>query len=66
MARRLASIEGVLVGSSGGMAVHGALEVAGETEGALVVVILPDSGRSYVSKAFNEEWLANQGLLDDD
>lgn len=61
MAHRLAEVEGVLVGSSGGLAVHGALQVANETD-ALTVVILPDSGRNYVSKAFNQEWLENQGL----
>ena len=63
MARRLASTEGVLVGSSGGMAVVGALQVAAETPDDLVVVILPDSGRSYVSKLFNDAWMAEQGFL---
>ena len=64
MARRLASTEGVLVGSSGGMAVVGALEVAAEVPDSLVVVILPDSGRSYISKVFNDEWISEQGLVE--
>ncbi|MDH3540509.1 MAG: pyridoxal-phosphate dependent enzyme, partial [Acidimicrobiia bacterium] len=62
MSRHLATTEGVLVGSSGGMAVVGALEVAVEAPGDLVVVILPDSGRSYVSKVFNDEWINEHGL----
>lgn len=64
MARRLASTEGVLVGSSGGMAVVGALEVAAEAPDSLVVVILPDSGRNYVSKVFNDEWMSEHGLVE--
>jgi cystathionine beta-synthase len=64
MARRLARTEGVLVGSSGGMAVVGAMDVAAEAPDELVVVILPDSGRSYVSKVFNDEWMGEQGLAE--
>lgn len=64
MARRLAAVEAVLVGSSGGLAVVGALQVAIERPDAMVVVILPDSGRSYVSKVFNDEWMTEHGLLD--
>ena len=64
MARRLASAEGMLVGPSGGMAVVGALRVAQERPDDLVVVIVPDSGRSYVSKVFNDEWMAANGLLE--
>jgi cystathionine beta-synthase len=64
MARRLAATEGVLVGSSGGLAVVGALQVAAEDPDALIVVILPDSGRSYVSKVFNDEWMTGHGLLE--
>ena len=54
--------EGLLVGGSGGMAVHAAAEVAAEDTGKLVVVLLPDSGRGYLSKIWNEEWLAEHGL----
>ena len=62
MARRMAETEGLLIGGSGGMAVHAALEVAAEDTGRLVVVLLPDSGRGYLSKIWNEEWLAEHGL----
>jgi cystathionine beta-synthase len=54
--RRLAETEGILAGGSSGMAVHAALEVArgvDDPEG-LVVVILPDGGRSYLSKVYND------------
>lgn len=62
MARRLARTEGVLTGPSGGMAVEGALRVADEDHGALVVVIVPDSGRGYLSKTFNDAWLEEHGF----
>lgn len=62
MARRLARTEGVLTGPSGGMAVAGALRVAEEDPEALVVVLVPDSGRGYVSKLFNDEWMRRHGL----
>jgi len=58
MARRLAVEEGILVGGSGGMAVVGALRVAARNPDKLTVVIIPDSGRSYLSKIFNDEWMA--------
>ena len=62
MARRVAECEGLLIGGSGGMAVHAALEVAAEDACRLVVVLLPDSGRGYLSKIWNEDWLAEHGL----
>ena len=62
MARRLARAEGVLTGPSGGMAVEGALRVADENHKALVVVLVPDSGRGYISKLFNDEWMAEHGF----
>ena len=62
VARRVAETEGLLIGGSGGMAVHAALEVAVEDTGRLVVVLLPDSGRGYLSKIWNEAWLAEHGL----
>ena len=62
MARRVARTEGLLVGGSGGMAVQAALRVAAEDLGKLVVVLLPDSGRGYLSKIWNEEWLAEHGF----
>lgn len=62
MTRRLAREEGLLVGGSCGMAVHGALQVAEEDHDRLVVVLLPDSGRGYLSKVFNDEWMIGQGF----
>ncbi|HLT95814.1 MAG TPA: pyridoxal-phosphate dependent enzyme [Acidimicrobiia bacterium] len=65
MARRLAKVEGILTGPSGGMAVEGALRVAAEDTDRLVVVIVPDSGRGYLSKTFNDDWLAEHGFPKD-
>ncbi|HEU0129786.1 MAG TPA: cystathionine beta-synthase, partial [Mycobacteriales bacterium] len=64
MTRRLAREEGLLVGGSCGMAVVAALRVA-ERLGPddVVVVLLPDSGRGYLSKIFNDEWMADFGFL---
>lgn len=62
MCHRLARREGILVGGSGGMAVHAALSVAREDESRLVVVIVPDSGRGYLSKVFNDDWLTANGF----
>jgi cystathionine beta-synthase len=44
------------------MAAHGALQVAAENPDAMVVVILPDSGRGYLSKIFNDDWMAEKGF----
>src|SRR4051794_14300314 len=65
MTRRLARAEGLLVGGSCGLAVHAALVVAREVEDpeAIVVVILPDGGRAYLSKVFNDAWMAQHGFL---
>jgi cystathionine beta-synthase len=62
--RRLAREEGLLVGGSCGMAAAAALRVAA-TAGpdAVVVVLLPDSGRGYLSKIFNDDWMADFGFL---
>jgi cystathionine beta-synthase len=62
MTRRLARTEGVLTGGSGGLAVAVALRVAQEDDDRLVVVIVPDSGRGYLSKVFNDEWMESQGF----
>jgi cystathionine beta-synthase len=64
MTHRLAREEGLLVGGSCGMAAVAAVEVARRaTPGDLVVVLLPDSGRGYLTKVFNDEWLARYGFL---
>jgi cystathionine beta-synthase len=62
MTRRLAREEGILVGGSCGMAAYGAFQVAEEDHDALVVVILPDSGRGYMSKVFNDDWMIEHGF----
>jgi cystathionine beta-synthase len=66
MTRRLAATEGILAGGSGGMAVHAAVEVARELDdpSALLVVVLPDSGRGYLSKVFNDAWMEQHGFLE--
>jgi cystathionine beta-synthase len=64
LTRRLAREEGLLVGGSCGMATVAALEVAARAESdAVVVVLLPDGGRGYLSKIFNDEWMARYGFL---
>ncbi|RQX18050.1 cystathionine beta-synthase [Micromonospora ureilytica] len=65
MTRRLAREEGLLVGGSCGMAVVAALEVARRAgPDDVVVVLLPDGGRGYLSKIFNDSWMARYGFLD--
>src|SRR6476646_639549 len=66
MTRRLTREEGILVGGSAGSAVVAAMRVAGEIDDpqALVVVLLPDTGRNYLSKIFNEEWMRSNGFLE--
>ncbi|MDQ1710522.1 MAG: cystathionine beta-synthase, partial [Frankiaceae bacterium] len=65
-ARRVTREEGILIGGSGGLAVAAALRVAAELDdSAFVVVLLPDSGRGYLSKIFNDEWMADYGFLAD-
>jgi cystathionine beta-synthase len=63
MTHRLAKEEGLLVGGSCGMAVVAAIDVARRAKpGDVVVVLLPDSGRGYLAKVFNDEWLARYGF----
>ncbi|HET7070665.1 MAG TPA: cystathionine beta-synthase [Nocardioides sp.] len=69
--RRLAREEAMLVGGSAGMAAYAARQVAHELAGtpegenAVIVVLLPDSGRGYLTKVFNDEWLAQYGFATD-
>src|SRR5688500_17650287 len=67
MTRRLAREEGLLVGGSCGMAVVAALRVA-ERLGPddVLVVLLPDGGRGYLGKIFNDRWMASYGFLSAD
>jgi cystathionine beta-synthase len=64
MARRVTHEEGMLIGGSGGTAVVAALRVA-ETApaGSCVVVLVPDTGRGYISKIFNDDWMRGYGFL---
>ncbi len=63
--RRLAQEEGILAGGSGGMALHAALAVAAGIDDpeAVIVVVLPDSGRSYLSKVYSDPWMRQYGFL---
>jgi cystathionine beta-synthase len=71
MARRITREEGILAGESCGTAVLAALdevrrlmrEEPGTAADAVVVVILPDGGRNYLSKLYNDEWMRANGLL---
>jgi cystathionine beta-synthase len=64
MTRRLAREEGLLVGGSCGMAVVAALDVARRAgPDDVIVVLLPDGGRGYLSKIFNDGWMARYGFL---
>lgn len=64
MARRVTREEGLLIGGSGGTAVAAALEVAAEGgPDDLVVVLIPDSGRGYLSTVFNDTWMAGFGFV---
>ena len=63
MAHRVTIEEGILIGGSGGTAVAAALEAAkGLTAEDLVVVLIPDSGRGYLSIVFDKTWMANMGF----
>ena len=64
-ARRLAAAEGILAGGSSGLAVVAARRVAARRSGDLIVVILPDSGRNYLSKTFDDGWMREHGLLEE-
>jgi cystathionine beta-synthase len=64
MTRRLAREEALLVGGSCGMAVVAAIKVAQEAgPDSVVVVLLPDGGRGYLSKIFNDGWMSSYGFL---
>jgi cystathionine beta-synthase len=67
MTRRLVAEEGLLVGPSSGAALVGAMKAAQTLDKpSNIVVILPDSGRQYLSKAFNDQWMVDNKLLKSD
>jgi cystathionine beta-synthase len=64
-ARRLAREEGILVGGSAGLALHAALVVAMDAApDTTIVVILPDTGRNYLSKIFSDDWMRQNGYME--
>src|SRR5438034_3883892 len=64
-ARRLAHEEGLLVGGSGGTTVWAALEIAGRFgPDARILTMIPDSGRSYMSKFYDDNWMLEHGFVE--
>jgi cystathionine beta-synthase len=64
-ARRVTREEGILIGGSGGTAMWAGLQVARDLdESKTMVVLLPDTGRGYLSKVFNDDWMRENGFLD--
>jgi cystathionine beta-synthase len=65
LARRVTREEGILVGGSAGTAMAAALRVAEDMdEGDVIVVLFPDSGKSYLSKVYNDQWMQDNGFLE--
>lgn len=64
-AREFARKEGILTGGSGGMALFAARKLVKKLKSGLVVVILPDSGKSYLSKFYNDDWMRDFGFLEE-
>jgi cystathionine beta-synthase len=63
-ARRVSETEGILIGGSGGLAVAAAIQVAKRADPDDIIVVLnPDSGRGYLSRVFDDDWMANFGFL---
>jgi cystathionine beta-synthase len=66
MTRRLVAEEGLCVGPSGGLILAGAMKYAETLEKpSNIVVVMPDSGKAYLSKAFNDKWMVQNGFLDE-
>lgn len=61
--RRLAREEAILAGGSSGMAVAGAMKFVQKLKKGVVVVLLPDSGKSYISKIFNDDWMRDNAFM---
>jgi len=64
-ARDLAQKEGILAGGSSGMALFAARQVARKLKEGLIVAVLPDSGKNYLTKFYNEEWMRDFGFIDE-
>jgi cystathionine beta-synthase len=65
VARRLAREEGILAGGSGGTSVWAALEIAKKLDrGARILTMIPDSGRNYLSKFYDDNWMLDHGFLE--
>jgi cystathionine beta-synthase len=62
-ARNLAHKEGILSGGSSGLALCGAIKYSRNIEKGIMVVILPDTGRNYLSKFYQNKWMINNGYL---
>lgn len=64
-ARRLAREEGILSGGSSGLALFAARKVSAKLKSGLVVVVLPDSGKNYLTKFYSDDWMRENGFLDE-
>lgn len=62
-AREYARKEGILVGGSSGMALYAALRLSKKLTAGTIVVLLPDSGKSYLTKMYNDVWMRENGFL---
>jgi len=62
-ARSLAKEEGILAGGSSGAALFAALQIAKKLSNKNIVVILPDTGRNYISKIYSDNWMEREGLI---
>jgi len=64
-ARRLCREEGIFAGGSSGAAVHAAVQLAQEVgKDKIIVTILPDGGRAYISKFYSDEWMRDLGFIE--
>lgn len=62
--RQLLKAEGLFLGSSGGAAVLGALRYARTMQRGTMVVLVPDSGRNYLTRVYNDEWMREKGFVE--
>ena len=62
MCQRMSETEGILAGGSGGLNVHGCVELSGRIDAGTIVTVLPDSGIKYLSKIYSTEWRREKGF----